>query len=54
MLFIGLVYKKGKFSATEEAQLNAAIEQYRVVRSVKVVNTGLGFTDVLADAGARA
>ena len=27
----GLVYKKGKFSATEDAQLAAAVEQYRVV-----------------------
>ena len=31
----GLVYKKGKFSATEEAQLAAAIERYRVVRIVE-------------------
>ena len=30
-LCLGLVYKKGKFSATEEAQLVAAIERYRVV-----------------------
>ena len=28
---VGLVYKKGKFSATEEALLAAAIERYRVV-----------------------
>ncbi|KAI0774595.1 hypothetical protein C8Q74DRAFT_1199696 [Fomes fomentarius] len=31
----GLVYKKGKFSATEEAQLNAAIEQYRVTQGLE-------------------
>ena len=30
----GLVYKKGKFSATEDAQLNAAIERYRVVSTI--------------------
>ncbi|PCH40916.1 hypothetical protein WOLCODRAFT_71536 [Wolfiporia cocos MD-104 SS10] len=30
----GLVYKKGKFSAIEEAQLNAAIEKYRVTRGL--------------------
>lgn len=29
----GLVYKKGKFSATEDQQLNDAIERYRVVSS---------------------
>lgn len=28
----GLVYKKGKFSATEEAQLSAAIERFKAVR----------------------
>lgn len=27
----GLVYKKGKFSATEESQLHAAIERYQTV-----------------------
>ena len=32
----GLVYKKGKFSAIEEAQLNAAIEHYRVVSAEAV------------------
>jgi hypothetical protein len=31
---IGLVYKKGKFSAIEERQLNDAIESYRVVSQV--------------------
>ncbi|KAI0355374.1 hypothetical protein OH77DRAFT_1402954 [Trametes cingulata] len=30
----GLVYKKGKFSSTEEAQLNAAIERYRVSKGL--------------------
>ncbi|KAI0751112.1 hypothetical protein C8Q80DRAFT_1099926 [Daedaleopsis nitida] len=30
----GLVYKKGKFSATEDAQLNAAIERYRVTKGL--------------------
>ncbi|TBU33012.1 hypothetical protein BD311DRAFT_473065 [Dichomitus squalens] len=30
----GLVYKKGKFSATEEAQLAAAIERYRVKKGL--------------------
>ena len=28
---VGLVFKKGKFSATEEVQLNAAIERYKSV-----------------------
>lgn len=37
---VGLVYKKGKFSATEEAQLNAAIERYRVVgHLMKMITT---------------
>ncbi|KAM5534780.1 hypothetical protein V8D89_011496 [Ganoderma adspersum] len=30
----GLVYKKGKFSATEDAQLAAAVEQYRVTKGL--------------------
>ncbi|KAI0677225.1 hypothetical protein C8Q78DRAFT_959833 [Trametes maxima] len=30
----GLVYKKGKFSATEDAQLNAAIERYRATKGL--------------------
>lgn len=30
----GLVYKKGKFSAIEEAQLNTAVENYRVSRGL--------------------
>jgi len=30
---VGLVYKKGKFSAIEEAQLKDAIENYRIVSS---------------------
>ncbi|KZT71527.1 hypothetical protein DAEQUDRAFT_665723 [Daedalea quercina L-15889] len=30
----GLVYKKGKFSAIEEAQLSAAIEHYRVTKGL--------------------
>ncbi|KZT05601.1 uncharacterized protein LAESUDRAFT_655614 [Laetiporus sulphureus 93-53] len=30
----GLVYKKGKFSAIEEMQLNAAIENYRVAKGL--------------------
>ncbi|KAH9899527.1 hypothetical protein C8Q73DRAFT_637876 [Cubamyces lactineus] len=30
----GLVYKKGKFSMTEDAQLNAAIERYRVTHGL--------------------
>ncbi|KAH9833649.1 uncharacterized protein C8Q71DRAFT_873939 [Rhodofomes roseus] len=30
----GLVYKKGKFSVIEEAQLNAAIEHYRVAKGL--------------------
>ncbi|KAI0940048.1 hypothetical protein AcV5_001259 [Taiwanofungus camphoratus] len=30
----GLVYKKGKFSAIETAQLNAAIERYRVTKGL--------------------
>ena len=34
--FEGLVYKKGKFSAIEEAQLNAAIENYRAVSVIKL------------------
>ncbi|RPD66837.1 hypothetical protein L226DRAFT_452371 [Lentinus tigrinus ALCF2SS1-7] len=32
----GLVYKKGKFSATEEAQLNSAIERYRVTKGLSL------------------
>ncbi|KAI0722337.1 hypothetical protein C8T65DRAFT_704843 [Cerioporus squamosus] len=32
----GLVYKKGKFSATEEAQLNAAIERYRITKGLSM------------------
>jgi hypothetical protein len=28
---VGLVYKKGKFSAIEEAQLKEAIENFRIV-----------------------
>lgn len=34
----GLVYKKGKFSAIEEQQLNAAIKHYRIVRYQAVVS----------------
>ena len=34
----GLVYKKGKFSAIEEQQLTAAIENYRVVRYRVVIS----------------
>jgi hypothetical protein len=30
-LDVGLVYKKGKFSATEDAQVHAAITQYAAV-----------------------
>ncbi|OBZ70249.1 Cyclin-D-binding Myb-like transcription factor 1 [Grifola frondosa] len=30
----GLIYKKGKFSAIEEAQLNAAIEHYRICKGL--------------------
>ncbi|PIL37442.1 transcription factor [Ganoderma sinense ZZ0214-1] len=33
----GLVYKKGKFSATEDARLAAAVEQYRVARGLTQV-----------------
>ena len=34
--YAGLVYKKGKFSATEDALLNAAIERYRLVGAICV------------------
>jgi hypothetical protein len=35
---LGLVYKKGKFSAIEEAQLKEAIENYRIVRSSIIIS----------------
>jgi hypothetical protein len=37
-LNIGLVYKKGKFSAIEEQQLKDAIETYRIVSDTQPQN----------------
>lgn len=35
IVIAGLVYKKGKFSAIEEQQLEEAIERYRAVSSAR-------------------
>ena len=33
----GCNYKKGKFSATEDQQITAAVEKFRVVRSITLL-----------------